>query len=138
MAVLEGGVRPPHTLTPVLVLDPNGRVEAAVGTMGGLAQPQILAQVLVRLLDHGVAPEAAVSAPRWVVQHARGGEPQGVVLAEPEAAAALDRGGALPDRRVAVLDRHAEDTGHAEVVVAEEGSLTAGSDPRADGEAAAG
>jgi gamma-glutamyltranspeptidase/glutathione hydrolase len=136
-AVLEGGVRPPHTLTPVLVLGPNGGVEAAVGAMGGRAQPQILAQVLVRLLDHGAGPEAAVSAPRWVVPDGGVAEP-GDIVAEPEAAAAMDRSGALPGHRLIVLDSHAEDTGHAQAVVAAEGSLTAGSDPRADGTAAAG
>ena len=136
-ANLEGGVRPPHTLSPVLVLGPNGGVEAAVGAMGGRAQPQILAQVLVRLLDHGAGPEAAVSAPRWVVPDGGVAEP-GDIVAEPEAAAAMDRSGALPGHRLIVLDSHAEDTGHAQAVVAAEGSLTAGSDPRADGTAAAG
>jgi oxamate amidohydrolase len=138
-ASLEGGIRPPHTLTPVLVLGPNGGVEAAVGTMGGRAQPQILAQVLIRLLDHDAAPDAAVAAPRWIVPDpARPGEGLSAILAEPEAAAALGEGSAVPGHRLVVLDRHAEDTGHAHVVVAAEGRLTAGSDPRADGSSAAG
>jgi gamma-glutamyltranspeptidase len=137
-AALEGGVRPPHTLTPVLVLDPNGRVEASVGTMGARAQPQILTQVLVRLIDHGAGPDTAVGAPRWMVPHETAGEPAGSVLAEPEAAATLERAAAVPGHRVGVLASDAEDTGHAQVVVAAEGRLTAGSDPRADGSAAAG
>jgi gamma-glutamyltranspeptidase len=137
-ATLEGGVRPPHTLTPVLVLDPNGRVEAAVGTMGGRAQPQILAQVLVRLLDHAASPERAVAAPRWIVPHATAGERSEGVLAEPQAAEAIERSGAFRAHRMVVLDRHAEDAGHAQAVVATRGRLAAGSDPRADGSAAAG
>ena len=137
-AILEGGVRPPHTLTPVLVLGPNGRVEAAVGTMGGRAQPQILAQVLVRLIDHGAGPDAAVAAPRWIVAQGVTGELPGPLLAEPDAAATLERVGALPGDRPVVLDTYAEDTGHAQVARAEEEGLTAGSDPRADGSAAAG
>ena len=136
-AVLEGGVRPPHTLIPVLVLDPTGRVEAAVGTMGGRAQPQILAQVLLRLL-HGASPDAAVAAPRWIVPDARADDRPEAVLAEPEARAALEEGGGLPGHRVVVLGGHAEDTGHAQMVVAVEGMLLAGSDPRADGGASAG
>jgi gamma-glutamyltranspeptidase/glutathione hydrolase len=134
-AALEGGVRPPHTLTPVLVLDPTGRVEAAVGTMGGRAQPQILAQVLIRLLA-GAAPDAAVAAPRWIVPDGGADQRPDAVLAEPEAA--LDEGGGIPGGRVMVLEDHAEDTGHAQAVVAAEGVLLAGSDPRADGSAAAG
>jgi gamma-glutamyltranspeptidase len=137
-AALEGGVRPPHTLSPVLVLDPDGRVEAGVGTMGGRAQPQILAQVLVRLLDHGAGPDTAVAAPRWVVADPSMVERPEAVLVEPEAAAAIERSRALPGHRLAVLDGHAEDTGHAQVVMAAEGRLTAGSDPRADGSSAAG
>jgi gamma-glutamyltranspeptidase/glutathione hydrolase len=136
-AVLEGGVRPPHTLTPVLVLDPTGRVEAAVGTMGGEAQPQILVQVLLSLL-YGAPPDAAVAAPRWIVPDAPGDERADTVLAEPEAAAALERSRGLPGHRVVVLGSDAEDTGHAQVVVAAAGRLVAGSDPRADGSAAAG
>jgi gamma-glutamyltranspeptidase/glutathione hydrolase len=137
-AALEGGIRPPHTLTPVLVLGPNGGVEAAVGAMGGRAQPQILAQVLIRLLDHGAPPDAAVAAPRWIVPDPSVGEGPRIVLAEPEAAAAFEQGSALPGHRLVVLDTHAEDTGHAQVSMATEGRLTAGSDPRADGSSAAG
>jgi gamma-glutamyltranspeptidase/glutathione hydrolase len=137
-ATLEGGVRPPHTLTPVLVLDRAGRVEAAVGTMGGRAQPQILAQVVVRLLDHGVSPEVAVSAPRWIVGGSSPDIGPGAVLAEPAAAAALDMGSALPRSRIGVVGEAGEETGHAQAVVVGETELTAGSDPRADGAAAAG
>jgi gamma-glutamyltranspeptidase len=135
-ATLEGGVRPPHTLTPVLVLGPDGRVEAAVGTMGGRAQPQILAQVLVRLVDHGADPEAAVAAPRWIAGQEEAGRT--VVLAETEAAAGLELSRSFSSDRLIVLDTDAEETGHAQVVRAAEGELTAGSDPRADGSAAAG
>ncbi|MGH2682174.1 MAG: gamma-glutamyltransferase family protein [Actinomycetota bacterium] len=129
-AALEGGVRPPHTLTPVLALDPGGRVETVVGTMGGPAQPQILAQVLVRLLDQGADPDVAVSAPRWIVRHS---EPR--IVAEPAAAKALSRSGRL---RIEVTGADEEETGHAQAIVIAEAGLTAGSDPRADGAAAAG
>jgi gamma-glutamyltranspeptidase len=106
--------------------------------MGGLAQPQILAQVLVRLIDHRVTPESVVAAPRWIVAHEQMGEPPGSLLAEPDAAAALERNSASSGPRLVVLDDIAEDTGHAQVVAAAEGGLAAGSDPRADGAAAAG
>jgi gamma-glutamyltranspeptidase len=137
-AALEGWVRPPHTLTPVLVLDPNGRVEAAVGAMGGRAQPQILSQVLIRLLDVGEVPESAVAAPRWIVPDTSKGEPPGAIRAEPDAAGPLERNGAVAGNRLVVLDRHAEDAGHGQVVVSDGGTITAGSDPRADGSSAAG
>jgi gamma-glutamyltranspeptidase/glutathione hydrolase len=59
------GRRPPHTLTPALVTRPDGSLRAVTGTMGGDAQPQILLQVIIRLLRHGEDPGSAISAPRW-------------------------------------------------------------------------
>lgn len=57
--------RPAHTLMPVLVRH-RGEVVIAQGSMGGRAQPQINAQVLLRLLA-GDSAQAAVAAPRIVV-----------------------------------------------------------------------
>jgi gamma-glutamyltranspeptidase/glutathione hydrolase len=59
------GRRPPHTLAPALITHPDGSLRSVVGTMGGDAQPQILLQVITRLLRHGLTPGKAVSAPRW-------------------------------------------------------------------------
>ncbi len=61
------GRRPPHTLSPVLVTHPDGRLRAVVATMGGDAQPQVLLQVLTRLLRHGQAPGPALAASRWAL-----------------------------------------------------------------------
>ncbi|WP_433241026.1 gamma-glutamyltransferase family protein [Streptosporangium sp. CA-135522] len=57
--------RPPHTLAPALVTRPDGSLRSVVGTMGGDAQPQILLQVLTRLLAHAQTPGEAVGAARW-------------------------------------------------------------------------
>ncbi|QXJ26796.1 gamma-glutamyltransferase [Actinomadura graeca] len=57
--------RPPHTLVPVLVTRPDGALRAVLGTTGGDIQPQILMQLLVRVLRHGASPDAALAAPRW-------------------------------------------------------------------------
>jgi gamma-glutamyltranspeptidase/glutathione hydrolase len=62
------GRRPPHTLSPALVTRPDGTLAAAVGTMGGDSQPQILLQVLCRWLRHHQSPGRAVGAPRWTLQ----------------------------------------------------------------------
>ena len=64
-AELTPGRRPPHTLSPLLVTDPDGALAAVLGTMGGDSQPQVLLQLLARLLLHGESPGRAVSAPRW-------------------------------------------------------------------------
>ena len=61
---LQPGKRTMHTLTPAMVLR-GGRPYMALGTMGGDAQPQIHAQLLTAMLDFGLNPQQAISAPRW-------------------------------------------------------------------------
>lgn len=62
-AELRPGARPPHTLSPVLLTGPGGAASMVLGTMGGDAQPQIVAQLLLRLAA-GATPAAALAAPR--------------------------------------------------------------------------
>jgi gamma-glutamyltranspeptidase/glutathione hydrolase len=59
------GRRPPHTLSPVAVTREDGTLDAVLGTMGGDAQPQIVLQLLARMLIAGEDPGTAVGAPRW-------------------------------------------------------------------------
>ena len=59
------GRRPPHTLAPALVTRPDGALAIVLGTMGGDTQPQILLQLLARLLRNGESPGRAVAAGRW-------------------------------------------------------------------------
>jgi gamma-glutamyltranspeptidase/glutathione hydrolase len=58
------GRRPPHTLSPMLVTAPDGKLTHLVGAMGGDAQPQIISQLLARLLHAGQDPASAISAAR--------------------------------------------------------------------------
>lgn len=129
--VIAPGKRPAHTLMPVLVEHPDGTV-AALGAMGGSAQPQIHVQLLRHLRD-GSSPQEAVSAPRFAVAIEPG---TGARIARAEA----DLGPAtLATLRAAALDvqeipAHDESVGHAMVcIAAPDGTLTAGSDPRSDG-----
>jgi gamma-glutamyltranspeptidase len=111
------GKRPAHTLMPVLVEHPDGRISAH-GAMGGRAQPQIHLQVLRSVLA-GASPQRAVAAPRLVVR-------DGAVLAEPGLDAASVETVALPDL--------SDEVGHAMVcTLFPDGSLAAGADPRSDG-----
>ncbi|MDQ1686344.1 MAG: gamma-glutamyltranspeptidase / glutathione hydrolase, partial [Frankiaceae bacterium] len=66
-AELGPGRRPPHTLSPALVTDAAGRLEMVVGTMGGDAQPQVVLQLLARMLAGGATVSEAIAAPRWVL-----------------------------------------------------------------------
>jgi gamma-glutamyltranspeptidase/glutathione hydrolase len=132
------GRRPPHTLSPLLITHPDGRLAATLGTMGGDAQPQILLQLLARLFLHGEHPAEAIASGRWALH----GEATGFdtwtsadgpgVLVEGQAPAAWDQG--LRDRghRVTRIDAFDSAFGHAHTIVVEEdGSLAAAADPRA-------
>ncbi len=61
------GRRPPHTLSPMLVTSPEGELTHLVGAMGGDQQPQIISQLLARLLPAGQDPATAVAAARLVL-----------------------------------------------------------------------
>jgi gamma-glutamyltranspeptidase/glutathione hydrolase len=68
------GRRPSHTLSPALVTRPDGSLAHVIGTMGGDVQPQIILQLLARLLHSGEDPATAISAAR-VVHEAPGAPP---------------------------------------------------------------
>jgi gamma-glutamyltranspeptidase / glutathione hydrolase len=63
-AELGPGRRPPHTLSPMLATTPDGALSHLVGAMGGDAQPQILLQLLARMLRGGQDPGTAVAGAR--------------------------------------------------------------------------
>jgi gamma-glutamyltranspeptidase/glutathione hydrolase len=62
------GRRPTHTLAPALVTNLDGSLRTVLGTMGGDAQPQIVLQMLSRLLVGGLSPAEVLSRPRWVLE----------------------------------------------------------------------
>ncbi|MEZ0235619.1 MAG: gamma-glutamyltransferase family protein [Actinomycetota bacterium] len=134
--VLAPGKRPLHTLMPVLV-QREGRLEAVAGTMGGFAQPQIVAMTLLRAFGLGMDAAGSVAAPRWLVGWMSQEGPRPDVVAESGVPAeVLDRlkaGG----YRVDTVGERDESVGHANLIRAVAGGFDAGSDPRADGGAAA-
>jgi gamma-glutamyltranspeptidase/glutathione hydrolase len=134
---IAGGKRPAHTLLPVVV-QRDGRLAAVAGTMGGGGQPQIDAMTLIRAFDLGMDPAASVAAPRWLVggmSLRAGGRALVAESSIPSVARdAFDAAG-FAVQVVGPLDGA---LGHAHLLLAhEDGTLEAGSDPRADGGAAA-
>lgn len=139
------GRRPPHTLCPALVTRTDGSVAAVLGTQGGDGQPQILLQVLARLLGAGEPASRAIGSRRWVLS----GTGQGfdtwtaggglVVLVEDGAPA-----GWVPElsslgHRVEVRPAFDHGFGHANLIVRDtDGMLAGAADPRARIGAAAG
>lgn len=126
------GRRPPHTLAPALITRPDGSPRALVGTMGGDTQPQILLQVITRLLHHGQSPAEAVGAARWRIGNSNGfdtwREPERAPIDVEEAApAAWDRLEAKGHK----VNRVPAGIGHAHVIEMDAAGYLAGAaDPR--------
>lgn len=133
------GRRPPHTLAPTLVTNPDGTLAAVSGTMGGDAQPQIMTQVLTRLLRHGAEPGEAVGAPRWGLSGEATGfdtwdTPNAAVALEPGHPASWETG--LTTRGHRVIGTTA--VGHAHAITVDGDGLAGAADPRAHNGAAQG
>jgi gamma-glutamyltranspeptidase/glutathione hydrolase len=58
------GKRPLSSMSPTIVLDPAGKVVLVVGSSGGAQIISAVAQVISDVIDFGMDPEEAVSAPR--------------------------------------------------------------------------
>ena len=61
------GRRPPHTLSPALITRPDGTLRSVLGTMGGDAQPQVVLQMMARLLHAGEDAGEILSAGRFTL-----------------------------------------------------------------------
>ena len=138
--IIEPGKRTMHTLNCYLVFK-GGHPVIVGGTPGGDYQPQCGLQVLSNLIDHGMAPQEAVEAPRW--WSFPGTDPGSIktpfeLRLEYGMPVALDQaleglGHKVVRRRPGIND------GKVQLIVREpdSGVLKGASDPRGDGHAAA-
>jgi gamma-glutamyltranspeptidase / glutathione hydrolase len=128
--------RPYHTIIPGMITRADGSLFGPFGVMGGFMQPQGHVQVVVGLLDDALSPQSAVDRPRFCIEPIDGSSKvqleEGIPAATAEALAA--RGHPLVTG-VAGFERSL--FGRAQIIRRDaDGSLTGGSDPRADGAAA--
>lgn len=137
------GRRPPHTLSPALVTKPSGELDMVIGTMGGDTQPQILLQLLTRILAGGESIGDAVAAPRWALANAQGAggfdtwSARGTVQVQLESAAPDGWVTGLRDRGHDVAAAFGGNYGHAHAIRVDGDHLEGATDPRAlSGEAA--
>jgi gamma-glutamyltranspeptidase/glutathione hydrolase len=149
-AEVRAGRRPPHTLSPMLVTAADGALTHLVGAMGGDAQPQIISQLLARLLRSGQEPATAISAPRLALDAPSAGPfrlwwgDDLTVLVEADAPAAWREGLVARGQRVRAISAFDPvAVGCAQIIEVQRGSggervLVAASDPRSPDGAAVG
>jgi gamma-glutamyltranspeptidase/glutathione hydrolase len=129
--------RPPHTCAPALVTGRDGGLRAVLGAAGGDAQPQIVVQLLARLLASASSPGAALHAPRLRLERAQGngfdtwdgpGLP-GVVI-EQEGAPGWVQGLIARGHRVSVRSRAEALAGWGHIIEVSGENLRGGAEPR--------
>ncbi|THF75938.1 gamma-glutamyltransferase [Cohnella fermenti] len=132
---LEPGKRTFHTLMPALALA-DGKPFLLYGTQGGEGQPQTQTALLTRVVDYGMDPQAAVSAPRWVWGRTWGERTQELKLEARIAPEVADRLAAA-GHKVRIVGEYDGIVGHAHAIRIdrETGMRTGGTDPRCDGAA---
>ena len=131
--------KPPHTLCPSIITRQDGSLFSVLGTMGGDAQPQILLQIITRMLrnDQSRFPWETVDAGRFALRGPKTGfdtwtsAVPPVVTIEGHAPDAWASG--LADRGHAVERRRRFDSGfgHAHaIVIRDDGTMAGGADSR--------
>lgn len=132
-AAYSPGRRPPHTLMPVLV-QRDGDLAFASATMGGQAQPQIHAHLLLNSLAGASAIEAT-SAPRWVVGVQDDGDTASTVTVEADVPSRAQQALRESGLRVKTVQPRDEGLGHSNLIRVLPSGYDAASDPRSDGSA---
>jgi gamma-glutamyltranspeptidase/glutathione hydrolase len=133
---LEPGRKPFHTLNPALSRLSDGRT-VVYGTMGGDGQPQTQCAIFTRVIAQGMAPQAAISAPRWLLGRTWGQASESLKL-ESRFDAGVVRELSERGHDVEIIGAYDETVGHAGMIIRHaDGVLEGGADPRSDGAVAA-
>ena len=122
---VEGGKRPRSSMSPVIVLDRDGNIVAALGSPGGTAILAYNAKTLIGLLALELTLQQAIELPNLV---ARGEEFFGEVAKFPPE---LQAG--LAERGITVKAGRGEESGLHGVVLHDDGSVEGAADPRREG-----
>lgn len=126
---LAGGKRPYHTIIPAF-LTKDGEPIGPFGVMGGHMQPQGHVQVVVNTVDFGMDPQTALGYPRW--HWSEGLSVQVEPAAGQEVLDELRRRG-----HDATFETSLGNFGRGQIIwKLPSGAYVAGSEPRADGQAA--
>ncbi|KLE34290.1 gamma-glutamyltransferase [Aurantiacibacter luteus] len=119
------GKRPRSSMTPLILLDREGRFAGAIGSAGGNSILAYVGKTLVAAVDWGLPMQEALAQPNLV---ARGDRPQGEVSAfDPQILAGLRQ------RGIDLQPGQGEDSGVHGVLIREGGRVDGGYDPRREG-----
>jgi gamma-glutamyltranspeptidase/glutathione hydrolase len=122
------GKRPLNTIIPGFITQADGAPLAAFGVMGGSIQAQAHVQVVQRLLDHDLQPQAALDAPRWRINDAGALQVEDTMC--PQLQAALAGKG---HRLAAAIPVWSHESGAGQIVMRHGEICVAASDGRRDG-----
>ncbi|MCY3413303.1 MAG: gamma-glutamyltransferase [Candidatus Heimdallarchaeota archaeon] len=133
---LSPGKRPYHTIIPAMATK-EGELYASFGVMGGFMQPQGHALVLSHLVDQKMDPQMALDHPRFCITDGSSGGK--VALEEGIPVHVMSQLASMGHDVVPTAGMARMIFGRGQIIMrdAESGALTAGSDPRADGQAIA-
>ncbi len=133
--VLAPRKRPYHTIIPGMLTRADGSLYAPFGVMGGFMQPQGHVQVVVGIMDDGLDPQPALDRPRFCIDP--DGGPSQVSLENGVPPATVEELRRRGHGVRGVLKGYARSLfGRGQVIRRDpDGTLTGGSDPRADGAA---
>ena len=132
---LMPGKRTFHTLTPAMLFK-EGRPWLIYGSMGGEGQPQTQAALVTRIVDFGLSPQEAVSAPRWLYGRSWGAASNDVKI-EGRVPSVVTEELARRGHPVKIVEDYIDIMGHAgAILLHENGVMQGGTDPRSDGQAA--
>lgn len=122
---VAGGKRPRSSMSPVIVLDAEGRFRAAVGSPGGSAILAYNAKALVGLLDWGLSMQESIALPNLIA-------PTSAYFGEVDkfAPGVVD---GLAGRGIELRTGRAENSGLHGLTRGPDGLLEGGADPRRDG-----
>ena len=122
---VDGGKRPRSSMVPVIVLDREGQIVAALGSPGGTAILGYNAKALVGLLAWELPLQQAIDLPNLI---ARGADYFGEVSKFPPELQA-----ALAERGIVIKSGRGEESGLHGVVLHDDGRTEGAADPRREG-----
>ena len=129
---LAAGKRPFHTLNPGMYLK-QGKPRLLYGTQGADGQPQTLAAVLTRLIDHGMDPLSALASPRFLLGQTFS-DPRHSLKLEQDAGAEVFEELQRRGHAIAPIPAQSPLAGHPGVIaIDEQGGFSGAHDPRSDG-----